>query len=691
MAVRPFDEIFRDFVVNGLPASGSHHPHKADIRDSLNAVVAGPFPDNRVIKLNNANDGTANNIIVTASVAIPTAVYQVLYVLNVTQENTGPVSVTGAINRALVTNTSEPIPAGYLTPGMALLCIDTGSELRLLSYGDSEAVQAAAEAAASRAEAAAASLNLPNIANGDAGKSLVVNDDEDGYVLTRTASVQVFDNTATAQLAKPSLIVEVIETVNDIGTDRAGGQYIRVASEPVGKKIQTADGSWWSFVGFKRPGASAIARPYVQKVAEVFTPQDYGAMGDGTSSDNKLADAVSAAVAEHKTLHITGNNPSGYNINVPLIIDMSDTTTVLNRKRPAIRGESAGTTIINYTGTGGAVRLLGSGTGEGHHSFVHMSDFTLVGPGATTAGIYGIDAVHQAYFRCDRINIDGFDIGYAAKDIEFSKFNGVNIRWNRRGVFLDSSGSDMTSSQPNGNTFRDCEISLNSDYGVYVIGGTQVGVIDSHIQYNGVIGGHAPGDLSGWGVRVQNAGFQGGVGLNMFGCYVEHNAGLSDVWLNSDQFAGGPLINPVVHNIIATSFSRVTRAATLPQAPARHNIFGSFLDAYAGVSKLNVIGCAFKYYNDYVPNALNKVIAFDPGGAPMDPVHFYEAGNIYMSSLEKPDFMGNLTEGGLVAPLRSLPATGYVGQIVLNLASGVPYVWTSTDGTSYGWRQMNIT
>jgi len=185
MTVRTIDEIFRDFVTDGVPASGPFNPHKPDIRDTLKALTEGSenFPDNRVIRLNNADEGTANNIVVTASVPIPAAAYQVLYILNVTQENTGPVTVSGAINRDLVTNINQPVPAGYLTPGMALLCIDTGTELRLLSYGDAEAILAAAEDAAARAEAAAASLNLPPILPGDVGKALVVNEEETGYQL----------------------------------------------------------------------------------------------------------------------------------------------------------------------------------------------------------------------------------------------------------------------------------------------------------------------------------------------------------------------------------------------------------------------------------------------------------------------------------------------------------------------------
>lgn len=170
MTVRTIDEIFRDFVTDGVPASGPFNPHKPDIRDTLKALTEGSenFPDNRVIRLNNANEGTANNIVVTASVAIPAAAYQVLYILNVTQENTGPVTVSGAINRTLVTNTSASVPSGYLTPGMAVLCVDTGSALRMLSYGDNEtivrdaeAAQAAAEEAATRAETAAAGVESP--------------------------------------------------------------------------------------------------------------------------------------------------------------------------------------------------------------------------------------------------------------------------------------------------------------------------------------------------------------------------------------------------------------------------------------------------------------------------------------------------------------------------------------------------
>ncbi|MFC0246782.1 hypothetical protein ACFOLL_12915 [Falsochrobactrum ovis] len=244
MAVRPFDEIFRDFVINGLPASGPHHPEKKDIRDSLNALVAGPFPDNRVIKLNNANEGTENNIVVSASVEIPTAVYQVLYILNVTQENTGPVTISGAINRKLVTNTNEPVPAGYLKPGMAVLCVDTGSELRMLSYGDAEAIQDAAEAAASRAEDAAA------LAESAAG-GLLSN----------------FDSVASVEASNIPAPVNYIRTAGYYAAGDGGGAlYKRVASEPShAGKVQSADGAWWELTGWQSD---------VKKFNVITTPSD---------------------------------------------------------------------------------------------------------------------------------------------------------------------------------------------------------------------------------------------------------------------------------------------------------------------------------------------------------------------------------------------------------------------------------
>lgn len=263
MTFRTIDEIFRDFVTDGVPASGPFNPHKPDIRDTLKALTEGSenFPDNRVIRLNNADEGTANNIVVTASVAIPAAAYQVLYILNVTQENTGPVTVSGAINRALVTNINQPVPAGYLTPGMALLCIDTGSELRMLSYGDVEQV---VEALAVRAEAAA------EAAEAAAGNNW-----------------SSFDTVSSVQSANIPTPVNYLRTAGYYSAGDGGeALYKRVVSEPThAGKIQSADGSWWE-----------LSTEYV-------TPNMFGAWCNGINDD---VPAINAAWAYATSLGLIG-------------------------------------------------------------------------------------------------------------------------------------------------------------------------------------------------------------------------------------------------------------------------------------------------------------------------------------------------------------------------------------------------
>jgi hypothetical protein len=266
MTVRTIDDIFRDFVIDGVPASGPFNPYKPDIRDTLKALTEGAesFPDNRVIRLNNADEGAANNIVVTASVAVPVAAYQVLYILNVTQENTGPVTVSGAMNRLLVTNTSRAIEPGYLQPGMALLCVDTGSELRLLSYGDAEAILAAAEAAADRAEDAAAA------AEGAVG-GLLSN----------------FGSRLEVELTNIPILVTYLRTAGYYAAGDGGGAlYKRVVSEPShAGKIQSADGAWWE-----------LSTEYV-------TPNMFGARCNGINDD---VPAINAAWAYATSLGLIG-------------------------------------------------------------------------------------------------------------------------------------------------------------------------------------------------------------------------------------------------------------------------------------------------------------------------------------------------------------------------------------------------
>lgn len=209
------NDVYRDFVTDGVASSGQHPPRKAEIRELLTGYEAaitafsangGLIFDTRAnlfaslahdanasawvisdptvgyngiyrklgasgagswtrvadlpysfIRLNDAGAGTANAIIATSSIPLPGAASAALLVMNVFEANTGPVTIAanGAAAKPLKTNSGNDLAASYLTAGMLVSFIDDGTNFRLLSDVASAAIQAAAEAASAIAQAAA--------------------------------------------------------------------------------------------------------------------------------------------------------------------------------------------------------------------------------------------------------------------------------------------------------------------------------------------------------------------------------------------------------------------------------------------------------------------------------------------------------------------------------------------------------
>ncbi len=136
--------------------------------------------DRELVYATNTNSGTANAIVATADGALDSSPGKTLIVIDFVASN-GPGGMTLDIDgdvRPLVTNTGQPIPVGYVQPGMsALVQVDGDGNYRLFSYGDATAIQAAAEAAlaaaaneadrstsnADRAETFAAMLSVDKI------------------------------------------------------------------------------------------------------------------------------------------------------------------------------------------------------------------------------------------------------------------------------------------------------------------------------------------------------------------------------------------------------------------------------------------------------------------------------------------------------------------------------------------------
>ncbi|TPN34806.1 hypothetical protein [Mesorhizobium sp. B1-1-6] len=135
------------------------------------------------IAATDAGAGTANAIVATTSIPLPSANGAALISLNIFENNTGPatVSFNGGAALAIKTNAGNDVQANYLVAGMIVAGYVSGSTFRLISEIGTAADRAAAEAAAAAAAASAASINLPAISVADAGKTLFINAAGDGY------------------------------------------------------------------------------------------------------------------------------------------------------------------------------------------------------------------------------------------------------------------------------------------------------------------------------------------------------------------------------------------------------------------------------------------------------------------------------------------------------------------------------
>lgn len=428
---------------------------------------------------------------------------------------------------------------------MAVLCIDTGTELRLLSYGDAEAILAAAEEAAARAEAAAAGLNLPEIQPGDAGKSLVVNDSEDGYELS--ARTFFYNDRAAFRASRiPDGVQYAIIAGYYAPGDDGAANFKLVTSEPnhAGKE-QTADGKWWEIVrGAPIPVGC------------------YGAKTDGTNASGSIEDALASAGRALLPLGVTI-------IGSPILIDNTvlagDVQTAGGR---VLCGHDARQSVIqSNSDVPGPVITVTFDEGTKAHTQMSFGKFSLFGFNLSD----GIKIQNAAFLDWENTSIMGFGIGLTVDSVLSSKFSDMRFSWCSYGVSAIKSADGF--SNPNALTWQQCVFSNNSEMGYS--GGTahaNVSFLGGSFEGNGTDGKNGTG-----GCFINfDGGSQGAAGVNFDGVYFEGNKGDADLVLHN---AGD---NYVTVTIKGCNFNRLTG---LPVTDA--NIFAS------GKIILNIIGCAF--------------------------------------------------------------------------------------------------
>lgn len=207
-----------------------------------------------------AGAGTPNAI--QATTAIPVSGSALVW-MEVADTNTGsPVTVAfnGGSPLTIKSNSGNNIVAGGLVAGMIVLGIVSGTTFRLVSDQASSAIVAAAEAAADRAEEAAASINIRNLSTRSALKAI---------------------NTS-------------VTTLVFLNEDRREGFFEWQAGDFSAQvAADTSEGIY-----IKANGVSASAGAWVRRVNGPVVVEWFGAVGDGTT-DNTAAFQCAFDVARY--------------------------------------------------------------------------------------------------------------------------------------------------------------------------------------------------------------------------------------------------------------------------------------------------------------------------------------------------------------------------------------------------------
>jgi len=348
-----------------------------------------------------------------------------------------------------------------------------------------------------------------------------------------------------------------------------------------------------------------------------FNVRDYGARGDNTTDDTAACQAaITAAVAAGGTVYF----PRGqYRITgTGLAVDQSALTTDDGgAKRVIITGDGSGSTHLHFSGSASACITYTGGTSGGLHSYFSISGIRI--DASRVTGQHGISLEKAAYFAIEDVVVFETDIALRTTDCLSSQISRCSFLFNNRGAQL----SFATVSRPNNVTFHDCEIGNNYDCGIYAVQAALLRVIGGAVEGNGLNSGAS---IRG-GIRVDDCGVEGGVGLYCTGVYFEANQGPADIYIDQSTSTR------CHHYIAGNSLSRVS-ATDYVTNPIK-------IDCNSGTAlTVSIIGNSFKGFNGYTPNAARLYV--DTASCAGTGWLVTMSGNSFESATETPASSANL-------------------------------------------------
>lgn len=487
---------------------------------------------------------------------------------------------------------------------------------------------------------------LPSLIN-NAGKILMVNPTEDNFSWYDITGVDPFDPykyyvNATAPDQGVSTSRSIKALLDEIGaskkativlTNNSGGVTTTYTLStditiPANIKLVIENGAILNGIGtmtiagsFKHPrspcfGVSITIKFSGNALQQYVFPEWWGE--NTTPGTTNMTGEFRSAVTSIESDLAGGTVYVGHGRYLITSTISMDRSTDSSKGRVSFKGMGTYNTRVDYTGSGALFLIKNHHTDAGQNiSKQIVEDMTIWGD--LTAGTSGITVELGAYPTFKNLMVLAFNYGMVLHDTDQAYFERLWFQGNTKALYSAMAAPPgAASTHPNNLTFMDCHFSENREYGSYFVGHSNVNFYGGAFENNGLT-------TPGFGIKVENAGQQGDVGINCNGVYFEGNKGQADVIIVKDD--GVP--RTLTHSFIACGFKRLDVADF-----TTNNIYADLADPTTdGLQIVSLINCGFSGYNTYVPSAGRPYVNF-VNGITQD--NFVTVASVFESALEAP-------------------------------------------------------
>ena len=317
--------------------------------------------------------------------------------------------------------------------------------------------------------------------------------------------------------------------------------------------VSAAGGS--NLVVFQQAGTGAVVRTAQDKLREVVSVKDFGAVGDGFADDTA---AFNAAIAYMQS-------SPGHPVYVPPGVYITDPFQIWPTSYNAqafFYGSEAASTVIRRRGTGaGEFITIGNALATVFQANYVVRGLTIDG-GAITNGpaLVSYDLVRSTF---KDVIVRGGSRAYVSYGGIANSFYHCKFQDSARGVMIDGfaapgSLSPAGGGWPNLLRFTDCHFVDNTEWGLWVDRARMIVVDKCQIEGNGVTLGASTGGVyvgTGIGDEVEITDPES-IGLIVRDTWFEANRGIADIHLNSgiNSVAGSNFFS---HSTMVTNDIRV--------------------------------------------------------------------------------------------------------------------------------------